>query len=404
MTTADDVLRYRDRELSLVRLDADRRAWNAADRHVLAHLEEQPPDGPVLIIDDAHGALTVALHEYRPTHLGDSVLAQKTTLHNLTAAELDSAQVTFLPATIGISEHAERQSQDLHSHSRDPDDGRASNREAQFALVLLRIPRSIALLRFYLNTLKPMIGSSTRVIAFGMTRHLSPNLKSLLAEELGAVRVSPVRQKSVLFHIQPEKLEVDAKALAPDRYPLTMDLIPEPWAQGVEIWSYPGVFSQKRLDMGTRLLLLNLPSAPPGATIVDLGCGAGIVGLSMARRKPDAKVILVDDSFLASRSAELTLSHNEVKAEVRADDGLSSFEPGSIDVIVSNPPIHDGGAYEVEESLRLLRQAAAALRKPGSLRVVSVHGADLGTHLQEIFPRVSRVASDRRFAVWSASY
>ncbi len=134
----------------------------------------------------------------------------------------------------------------------------------------------------------------------------------------------------------------------------------------------------------------------------------------MARRKPDATVILVDDSFLSARSAEQTLRHNGVIAEVRADDGLSSFEPGSIDVIVSNPPIHDGGAYEVEASVRLLRQAATALRKPdpsagslgsrpGSLRVVAVHGADLGARLREIFPRVSRVASDRRFAVWSAS-
>lgn len=387
MATADDLLRYRGRALSLVRLDADRRAWNAADRHVLTHLEEHPPDGPVLIIDDVHGALMVALHEHRPTHLGDSVLAQKTTAHNLAAAELDPEQVTFLPATIGVGAE--------DPGARDP---------GPFALVLLRIPRSIALLRFYLNTIKPRIGSGTRVIAFGMTRHLSPNLKSVFTEELGSVRVSPVRQKSVLFHIQPEKFEVDARALAPDRYPLTSDWIAEPWAQGVEILSYPGVFSQKRLDMGTRLLLHNLPSALAGATIVDLGCGAGILGLAMARRKPDAKVILVDDSFLAARSAELTLDHNQVAAEVRADDGLSNFEPGSIDVIVSNPPIHDGGAYEVEESLRLLRQAATALRKPGSLRVVSVHAADLRTRLQEIFPRVSRVASDRRFSVWSASF
>jgi 16S rRNA (guanine1207-N2)-methyltransferase len=261
----------------------------------------------------------------------------------------------------------------------------------------------MALLRFYLNTIQSMIGPQSQIIAFGMTRHLSPRLREMFAKELGPVRVSPVRQKSVLFHIQPEIFEVDARALAPDRYLLPPELLPAAPDRELEIWSYPGVFSQKRLDLGTRLLLGNLPAVPPGATVVDLGCGAGVLGLAIALRSPDARLILVDDSFLAVRSAQETFARNGLKAEFYADDGLSGFEPGSVDVIVSNPPIHDGGAYEVEESVRLIRQARAALRKPGSIRLVSVHGADLRPHLQALFPKVSPVASTRRFAVWAAS-
>lgn len=399
MSSPEELLLYHGRELRLDRLDGGRRAWNAADRHVLSHLEEHPPEGSVLIIDDAQGALTVALREHRPMHLSDSVLAQKTTRHNLDQAQIDPEGVVFLPATIGISAIPVGMEGEPP-----PEAAQTTIAGAPFSLVLLRIPRSIALLRHYLNTIKPLIGPETRIIASGMTRHLSPRLRDLLNDEVGPVRVSPVRQKSVLFHIQPEKFDIDARGVAPERYVLTTDLVPEAWAHDVEIWSYPGVFSQTRLDMGTRLLIANLPSAPPGATIVDLGCGAGILGLAMARRKPDARIILVDDSFLAVRSAEETLSRNSVTAEVYPDDGLSRFEPGSIDVVVSNPPIHDGGVFDIEESIRLLRQAATALRKPGSVRVVAVHGANLGPQLQALFPRVSRVASDRRFTVWSASY
>ena len=55
-----------------------------------------------------------------------------------------------------------------------------------------------------------------------------------------------------------------------------------------------GVFSNGRLDAGTAVLLHEAPELPPGGDLLDLGCGAGPLALTMARRRPDATVWAVD--------------------------------------------------------------------------------------------------------------
>ncbi|MCA9726496.1 MAG: class I SAM-dependent methyltransferase [Candidatus Eisenbacteria bacterium] len=409
---------HQGRKLELARLDGSRRAWDAADRHVLAHLEaELGEPGQVLLVDDPCGALVVALHHLRPFHLSDSVLSQRTARHNLAANGLDVEAVRFFPST-ALLPGAPPPRHPVLSARRDASAGTPSlaQRESPTSLpqrdrhatlpkcdvVLLRVPRSVALLRYYINALKPFLSPAARFIAYGMTRHMSPRLREIFATDLGPVRVSPVRQKSILFHVDVQNLEVDPKAIAPQHYRLPEDAFPIGNPQGLEIWSYPGVFSQEHLDLGTRLLLSNLPATPPEKTVVDLGCGAGVLGLVLAQRGEHIKLLLVDDSYLAVRSAEETFHRNGVAAEIRADDGLTEVDPGSVAVVVSNPPIHDGGAFVIEETVRLLQQARTALEPGGTLRVVAVHGANLGPILQTMFPRVTRVASDRRFTVWNA--
>jgi 16S rRNA (guanine1207-N2)-methyltransferase len=102
-----------------------------------------------------------------------------------------------------------------------------------------------------------------------------------------------------------------------------------------------GVFSHGRLDTGTELLLTKAPPPPPGGAFLDLGCGAGPIALSLARRSPDAIVIAVDVNerareLCAANAARNGLANVTVASPDEVDPGLR-FE-----LIWSNPPIRVG--------------------------------------------------------------
>src|ERR1019366_5344147 len=73
--------------------------------------------------------------------------------------------------------------------------------------------------------------------------------------------------------------------------------------QSIELRTDRGVFSLAGLDPGTAVLLQGVPAPPAGATLLDLGCGHGVVAIAMARRAPQARVIAVD---VNNRALELT--------------------------------------------------------------------------------------------------
>ncbi len=104
-----------------------------------------------------------------------------------------------------------------------------------------------------------------------------------------------------------------------------------------------GVFSGDRVDPGTKLLLLDGPAVPPGATILDLGCGYGPLGVTLAvRGGPGATVWAVD---VNQRALELCRAN---AAAVGVDDRVHVATPGELPEdlrfgqIWSNPPIRIG--------------------------------------------------------------
>jgi len=110
----------------------------------------------------------------------------------------------------------------------------------------------------------------------------------------------------------------------------------------VEIETADGVFSGDRLDLGTRVLLREVP-APPDAPVhlLDLGCGWGPLALSMAHRAPRATVWAVD---VNARAVALTRDNARRLglAGVRAV-GPDEVPPDvTFAAIWSNPPIRIG--------------------------------------------------------------
>ena len=118
------------------------------------------------------------------------------------------------------------------------------------------------------------------------------------------------------------------------------------------IRSLPGIFSYDHLDEGTEMLL-DTAQIPPGAKVLDAGCGYGIIGL-FAAVNGAGMVHLVDNNLLAVAASRETLSLNRIKnAQVFAGDLLNPVFPDKYDLILSNPPFHTGHAvdYQIAHAL-----------------------------------------------------
>jgi 16S rRNA (guanine1207-N2)-methyltransferase len=153
-----------------------------------------------------------------------------------------------------------------------------------------------------------------------------------------------------------------------------------------------GVFSHQGLDAGTRLLLTQGPELPETGVMLDLGCGAGPVAITMALRRPNARVWAID---VNQRALALT----QANARRAGADNVEVSHPDDVpatvrfDAIWSNPAIRIG-----KTALHhMLARWLSRLNGPpaSAVLVVSKHlGADsLATWLGDHHWPTTRLAS-----------
>ena len=157
-----------------------------------------------------------------------------------------------------------------------------------------------------------------------------------------------------------------------------------------------GVFAHKGLDPGTRLLIDSMRVSPT-ARVLDLGCGAGAIGIVAARLAARGSVVLVDSDIRATRLAERNLALNGVtNAEVLLGDGTHDLPRRSrFDVVASNPPTHSG-----REVLDDMVEGAFAVLKPrGQLYMVVNRLMSLRKEVREVFGNVEIAARSKGYVV-----
>ena len=102
-----------------------------------------------------------------------------------------------------------------------------------------------------------------------------------------------------------------------------------------------GVFSKTSIDLGSRNLL-KYAIINDAKTILDVGCGYGTIGLSIAKLYPNTKVDMVDISERALDLARQNKSINTIEnAEIFASDSYQNITK-NYDMIITNPPIRAG--------------------------------------------------------------
>jgi len=362
-------------EFELTRLPMRRnellRAWDAADEYLLNYMAEQTSlaqDTRILILNDSFGALAVALHQYQPAAVSDSCLAQRATRDNLMANKLAVDDVQLY-------------------HSLEFPQG-------TFDLVLIKVPKTLALLEYELIQLRAHITDSTRVIALGMVKALPRSVWTLLERILGPTTTSLAKKKSRLIFISPDS----ELAMPANPYPVCYQLE----NTNYQICNHANVFSRDSLDIGTRFFLQHLPQQSDAKDIIDLGCGNGVVGLIAAQRYPSSKIHFVDESFMAVASARENFHHafaDTRQAEFIVTEGLTEFEPASADMILCNPPFHQQQAVGDQIAQQMFKQSHKVLRKGGELWVIGNRHLGYHVSLKRIFGNATQVASNKKFVI-----
>ncbi len=351
------------------------RAWDASDAYLLRYLDRERIglSGTVVVLGDRWGALVTALAEHRPVQITDSYLSQEATRVNLGRAGVEPGAVRLLT-------------------TQDPPPERVD-------VLLVRVPKSLALLEDQLLRLAPAVHAGTVVVGTGMVKEIHTSTLRLFERILGPTRTSLAEQKARLIHCTPDPSLARPENPWPYSYALPDGIGA---VSGRTVVNHAGVFCADRLDIGTRFFLAHLPAG--GRRIVDLGCGNGVVGTAVALADPTAEVLFVDESFQAIASAEATYKANGVPghAEFRVGDGLAGVAAGSVDVVLNNPPFHSHQATTDATAWRMFSGAKRALRAGGELWVIG--NRHLGYHvtLRRLFGNSELVASDRKFVVLKA--
>jgi 16S rRNA (guanine1207-N2)-methyltransferase len=168
----------------------------------------------------------------------------------------------------------------------------------------------------------------------------------------------------------------------------------------LEVSTAPGVFAADGLDEGSRLLLRHLP-ALQATSALDLGCGAGWLARFLLQTGRAAKVEAVDTHWMALEATRATLASFGAAATVRASEGLSDAT-GGYDLVVSNPPFHQGHTQTVDPTLRMIADLPRVMRYVGRLYLVANRFLPYNETLDAAFERVSVVAETGKFRLYRA--
>ncbi|EHM51123.1 16S rRNA (guanine(1207)-N(2))-methyltransferase RsmC [Yokenella regensburgei] len=243
--------------------------------------------------------------------------------------------------------------------------------------------------QFQLMNILSLLPVGTDVFVVGENRSGVRSAEQMLAEYCPLNKIDSARRCG-LYHGRLEKQPTfDANAYWGD---YTHDAL--------TIKTLPGVFSRDGLDVGSQLLLSTLTPHTKGK-VLDVGCGAGVLAVSLASHSPKVRLTLCDVGAAAVEASKATLAANGIEGEVIASNVFSEIN-GRFDMIISNPPFHDGLQTSLDAAQTLIRGAVRHLNSGGELRIVANAFLPYPKVLDETFGFHEVIAQTGRFKVYRA--
>ena len=362
------------------------RAWDAADEYVLQYLVENKllkKDLSLFIVNDNFGGLSIPLHEYSPVVSTDSFLSMQGIEANSLLNDIEQTSLTIIDSLQAPEEVLEKSAD----------------------IILIKVPKSLAMLEDQLYRLRSACTASTKIIATGMTKNIHMSTMALFEKVLGKTETSLAKKKSRLIFCEFDENLMVPENPHPNKFQLDFKLDDTT----MEIVNHAGVFSREKLDIGTRLLLENLPVSDETTeqykTIVDLGCGNGVVGLFAAIKNPISKLIFTDISYMAVESAisNFVAVFEETRdAEFLQTDCLQGVEAESVSLILCNPPFHQDNAINDDVAWQMFTESKSMLHEKGELWVIGNRHLGYHAKLKHLFGQCDVVASNNKFTLLKA--
>lgn len=340
-------------------------AWCAADTLLLEEVyQRSTPGSAILVVNDAHGALCVAL---QPQALWtDSALAVLALRYNARINTRMATPVVWSTQTLDLEPN----------------------------LVVLRVPKQLPYFEYQLSQLARLLTPGTTVLAAGMDKHLFPHTADIIERIIGPTQRHPGQRKARLFStIRDDRPVPESNG--------TATYFCEPL--GEKLHALPNVFSSEKLDIGTRFLLEQLHRLAPSETVMDLACGNGVLGLVAMKRGLAQKVVFCDESAMAVASAQRNASgvlpratHN---VSFHHGDGLVDYTGEAVQLILCNPPFHQEHTVDGFVGRHLIAQCSRHIQPGGYLCLVANRHLDYAPVLRSGFHRVEKLAGNSKFNI-----
>ncbi|MCA0901387.1 class I SAM-dependent methyltransferase [Microbulbifer agarilyticus] len=168
------------------------------------------------------------------------------------------------------------------------------------------------------------------------------------------------------------------------------------------LFSKPGLFGWNKIDVGSALLAQHfsehLPKPPFNA--LDLGCGFGYLSVQLAQLAPHTQIVATDNNAAALLACQNNFDLHGIKGEVIAGDAGSQVTSASVDIVICNPPFHQGFQVEGDLTDRFLADAARTLKSGGSALFVVNEFIPLARKAEGLFREVTLLEKAKGFCVF----
>ncbi|MDG1752875.1 MAG: methyltransferase [Thalassotalea sp.] len=357
-------------------------AWDAADEYLVNYVIDNDlltDDSKLLIFNDNFGAVTLNFNQNKVHSISDSFISQLGLKHNAEQNNLALENIIQLSSLDDLPIKSD--------------------------VILYKIPKSKNLMVEQLCQIRKILTSETHFIAADKAKSIQSSTLKLFEKHLGITKTSLAVKKARLVFCQcnPE-LTNNADTKLGQTYTQTKTWMLE--NSNITIKNYANVFAREKLDIGARLFIQHLPELTNEKKVIDLGCGNGVVGLSLLKNNPKTQLIFTDESHMAVASAkdnvQVNFAESEANCQFMVNDCLTDIEPQSVDIILCNPPFHQQNATTDHIAWQMFKDSYRALKKGGELRIVG--NRQLGYHikLQRIFGNEKLIASNDKFVILSA--
>jgi 16S rRNA (guanine1207-N2)-methyltransferase len=351
-------------------------ATDAADRLILdesAVARGEAPDGTIVVIGDAYGALTLGSADAGATGIRvhqDLLAGERALEANARTAGLTGA---FRSMDLGP---------DLVAGAR---------------VVLLRLPRALDELDDIAALIAAHAHSDVVVFGGGRLKHMSLAMNDVLRRSFARLDVTHARQKSRVLRGRDPLAGHDPRPRE-SRHPVPG--LSDP----LTVCAFGGAFAGTAIDIGTRFLLEQLIGAEPHGEgdVIDFACGTGVVAAWLALRTPARTIVATDQSAVAVASARSTAQANGVadRVAVVRDVGLASRPAASASFIALNPPFHAGSAVPLTGvAAPLFAEAGRVLAPGGELWAVWNSPLQYRPVLERLVGPTRQVARNAKFTV-----
>lgn len=231
-----------------------------------------------------------------------------------------------------------------------------------------------------------------RIVVAGGKTDGAASLRKRLADLMPIDDHASKNHGVVFWMTRSESTEAAIEALEAANPPLLLD---------GGFLTVPGVFSQEHIDPASKLLAENLPEKLEGDA-ADFGAGWGYLSVQLADRAPAIRTIeLFEAGFSACVAAKANMNNlvRSVESRVLWYDLLAEPVERRYDVIVMNPPFHQGRAAEPSIGEGMIKAASSALRPGGRLFMVANRQLPYEAVLEGAFARHGETVRDTRFKV-----